>query len=321
LRRSGAAKAQACLTRSPGMRATAPAIEAVSGQDFGAEHGPVEDPLLKRALLRLMPGESRHRLLGAVRGALYRGDMVECPCCESSSSRFLPHRGRERAKCPRCGSLERHRVLWLFLERETDLFERPGAMLHIAPEYALHRRLSQVPGLRYVTGDLDSALATHQLDVMELPFAAGSFDFLICNHVLEHVESDRRALAEIHRVLAPGGWAILMCPVDHRRAATLEDPGALTPGERHRLFGQSDHVRLYGRDYADRLAEAGFAVRTERYVEACDSSSVARFGLRREQDDAFGEEEVFLCVKSGASDGRAQRTDSRPRRPARNAAA
>jgi SAM-dependent methyltransferase len=302
------------------MRAAAPAIEAAPSPAFGAEHGPVEDPLVKRALLRLMPGESRHRLLGAMRGALYRGDLVECPCCESTFSRFLPHRGRDWAKCPGCGSLERHRVLWLFLESETDLFQRPGAMLHIAPEYALYRRLSQLPDLRYVTGDLASALATHELDVMDLPFAAGSFDFLICNHVLEHVEDDRRALAEIHRVLAPGGWAILMCPVDYRREATLEDPAAVTPRDRHRLFGQADHVRLYGRDYADRLAEAGFAVRAERYVESCDSSSAARFGLRREDDDAFGEEDVFLCVKPDG-EGRAQRTDSRPRRAAKNAAA
>jgi SAM-dependent methyltransferase len=188
-------------------------------------------------------------------------------------------------------------VLWLFLERETDLFERPGSLLHIAPEYALQQRLSRLPGLRYLSGDLDSPLADRELDVMDLPFEEGSFDFLICNHVLEHVADDRRALAEIHRVLAPGGWAILMCPVDGRRATTLEDPAAATPAERHRRFGQADHLRLYGRDYAVRLAEAGFEVRRERYVEACDSSSVARFGLLREGDEAFGEEDVFLCVK------------------------
>jgi SAM-dependent methyltransferase len=301
------------------MRAATPAIEAASGQSFGAEHGPVQDPPLKRALLRLVPSPRRQWLLGAVRGAIYRGDVVECPCCEASFSRFLPHRGRERAKCPGCGSLERHRVLWLYLRRETDLFDRPGAMLHIAPEYALKRRLAQLPDLHYVTGDIDSPLADHLLDVMDIPFAAGSFDFLICNHVLEHVEDDRRALAEIRRVLAPGGWAILMCPVDRRRARTLEDPRATTPAARHRLFGQSDHVRLYGRDYVDRLAEAGFAVRVERYVDSCDSSSVARFGLRREDDEAFGEEDVFFCVKPASDDGRAQRSDSRPRRPARKA--
>jgi len=303
------------------MRATTPATEEAPRRAFGVEHGEVEHPLLKRVLLRLLPGPSRQRLLGAVRGTIHRGDAVTCPCCGGSYSRFLPHRGRPFAKCPGCGSLERHRVLWLFLERETDIFRRSGAMLHIAPEYALQRRFAALPRLHYVSGDIDSPLADHIVDVMDIPFADGSFDFLICNHVLEHVEDDRRALAEIERVLAPGGWAILMCPVDNSRATTLEDPRAVTPEDRHRVFGQGDHVRLYGRDYADRLAAAGFTVRVERYVEACGSSSVARFGLRRE-DDAFGEEDVFLCAKpSAGAEGRAQRSDSRPRRQARNAAA
>lgn len=275
-------------------------MRAAGNPAFGAEHGEVEDPLLKRALLKLMPGERRHLLLGAARGARYRGDAVECPCCDSTFSRFLPHRGRTHAKCPRCGALERHRVLWLFLERETDLFEGPGALLHIAPEYAFLRRFSQTEGLRYVTGDFDSALATHELDVMDLPFEAESFDSLICNHVLEHVVDDRRALAEIHRVLRPGGWAILMCPVDYRRATTLEDPAIVTLEDRHRVYGQSDHARLYGRDYSDRLAAAGFTVRADSYLDCFDAGSIARLGLRREQDDAFGEEQIFFCAKPAA---------------------
>jgi SAM-dependent methyltransferase len=285
--------------RSRGVSAKAQSMEMPGPPAFGGEHGTIDDPLFKRALLKLMPGERRHALLGAIRSIGHRGDLVECPCCDSTFSRFLPHRGRTHAKCPRCGALERHRVLWLFLERETDLFERPGAMLHIAPEYAFLRRLSKMSGLRYVTGDFDSALASHQLDVMDIPFGAESFDFLICNHVLEHVEDDRLALAEIHRVLKPGGWAILMCPVDHRRATTLEDPAAVTPEDRHRVFGQSDHVRLYGRDYADRLAEVGFAVRADRYLDGFDERAIGRLGLRREQDEAFGEEEIFLCTKPG----------------------
>ena len=279
-------------------------IEAPGDTSFGAEHGAVEDPLTKRALLRLMPGERRHRLLGTIRGVRYRGDLVECPCCESSFSRFLPHRGRSQAKCPRCGALERHRVLWLFLERETDLFERPGAMLHVAPEYTFLRRFSRTSGLRYVTGDFDSALADVQLDVMDLPFEVESFDFLICNHVLEHVDDDRLALSEINRVLKPGGWAILMCPVDYRRATTLEDPEVVTPQDRHRVFGQSDHARLYGRDYGDRLAAAGFDVRAESYLDAFDEETIGRLGLRREEDDAFGIEEVFFCEKPSGQNGR-----------------
>ena len=103
--------------------------------------------LLKQALLRAMPGPNRQRLLGGVRQVRYRGNRVECPVCETSFSRFLPHRGRPEAKCPRCGALERHRLLWLFLERETDLFERRGSMLHIAPEYSLQRRLLRVEGI------------------------------------------------------------------------------------------------------------------------------------------------------------------------------
>ncbi len=190
----------------------------------------------------------RQALLGAIRSVRYRGDQVECPCCDSTFSRFLPHRGRSQAKCPGCGALERHRLLSLFLERETDLYERPGTMLHIAPEYALRRRLARTGGLLYITGDINPTVADFELDVMALPFDAASFDYLICNHVLEHVEDDRRAMAEVHRVLKPGGWAILMCPVDGRRATTLEDPTAVTPAERHRLYGQSDHLRLYGRD-------------------------------------------------------------------------
>jgi SAM-dependent methyltransferase len=272
-----------------------------AGQAFGVEHGAVADPPLKRALLRLMPGRRRHELLGAIRSARCRGDRVECPCCEGTFSRFLPHRGRTEARCPRCGSLERHRVLWLFLACETTLFADGGALLHIAPEYAFLHRLSQRSGLRYVTGDFDSALAERRLDVMYLPFESGSFDFLICNHVLEHVEDDRRALAEIHRVLAPGGWAVLMCPVDHRLRVTIEDSTVLVPEDRHRVFGQSDHLRLYGRDYPDRLAEAGFTVRADAYLDHFDERTIARWGLRREEDEAFGDEKVYLCTKPGAS--------------------
>jgi SAM-dependent methyltransferase len=269
----------------------------VARPSFGSEHGAVGDPPLKRALLKLMPGRRRQVLLGTLRSARHRGDRVECPCCSGTFSRFLPHRGRSHAKCPRCGSLERHRVLWLFLERETDLFVGPGALLHIAPEYAFLRRLSQRRELDYVTGDFDSALAAHRLDVMDLPFAAESFDFLLCNHVLEHVRDDRLALAEINRVLKPGGWAVLMCPVDQRQPETLEDPRVVTPEERHRVFGQSDHVRLYGRDYPERLASAGFEVRADPYLDCFDEETIVRLGLRREEDVAFGGEAVFLCTK------------------------
>ncbi len=272
------------------------ATKPAPAPSFGDEHGSAREGALRRLALATVPERSRRRLLGGIRRRRYRGAAVECPCCATSYSRFLPHRGRARAKCPGCGSLERHRMLWLFLERETDLLAG-GSMLHVAPEYALLRRLATQPGLRYVSGDLSPSLAELELDVMDLPFADASFDYLICNHVLEHVEDDRRAIAEIHRVLRPGGWAVLMCPVDHRRETTLEDPTATTAAQRHARFGQGDHRRLYGRDYADRLAAPGFSVRVDRYAERIEPAQAERFGLRREEDSVFGDEPVYFCVK------------------------
>jgi SAM-dependent methyltransferase len=209
----------------------------------------------------------------------------------------MRHRGRPQARCPRCGSLERHRLLWIYLRERTRLFSSSMSLLHFAPEYSFQRRLSAVEGLRYVTADLDSPLAMHSVDIMDMPFESSSFDAVICSHVLEHVEDDRRALAEIRRVLRPGGWALLMTPIDGRRASTLEDPSVTSPEERHRVFGQSDHVRLYGRDFGERVAQAGFAVRVDRHIERLDDESVARYGLRRNDDEAFGDEDIYFCVK------------------------
>jgi SAM-dependent methyltransferase len=114
-------------------------------------------------------------------------------------------------------------------------------------------------------------------------------------------------MTELHRVLKPGGWAILMCPVDHSRASTFEDPAIITPEERHRAFGQSDHLRLYGRDYPERLSEAGFTVRAERYADRFDQPTIERLGLRREDDEAFGEEEIYFCAKPDGAEEREDR--------------
>ena len=209
----------------------------------------------------------------------------------------MRHRGRGHAKCTRCGALERHRLLWLYLTERTDLLSKPMSLLHFAPEYAYQRRFSRIDGLRYITADLDSPLAMQSRAIMDLPFADGSFDAVLCSHVLVHVEDDRRALAEIRRVLRPGGWAILMSPIDRRRDSTLEDPAVTTPQARHRVFGQSDHFRLYGRDFAERVAASGLAVRTDSYLERLGDETIACHGLRREQDDALSDEDVFFSVR------------------------
>ena len=150
--------------------------------------------------------------------------------------------------------------------------------------------------MRHRSADIDSPLADDQVDIMELPYEDDSFDVVICLHVLEHVADDRRAMRELARVLVPGGKAIVMCPIDDRRTETLEDPKVVTPEDRARVFGQFDHVRLYGRDFGDRLAEAGFDVRVESFLDELPPERVAHYGLRREEL-LFGREDVYLCTK------------------------
>jgi SAM-dependent methyltransferase len=228
--------------------------------------------------------------LRRVRAVFYLGDRVECPCCRGRFRTFLPA-GKPRrpgALCPRCGSLERHRLLWLFLTERTSLFRDRLRVLHVAPEQDLQRRLRSEPGLKYLSGDRDSALAMVRFDLERLPLRDGAVDVVICTHVLEHVDDARTALRELRRVLGRGGWALLQSPVDASRAQTLEDPSVTSPAERLRVFGQEDHVRVFGRDYAAWLRAAGFEVEVVPYGRESGPERAARHGLDPEED-------VYLC--------------------------
>jgi SAM-dependent methyltransferase len=220
---------------------------------------------------------------------LARGEGVECPCCGERFRRFVPYGvpRRPAAQCPACGAVERHRLLWLFLRERTDLFVRPQRLLHVAPEEVFAARLRALPSLRYLSADLASPRAMLRADVQRLPLPDASFDAILCHHVLEHVPDDRAAMGELLRVLRPGGWALLQSPIRSRLAATLEDPAVTDPRERERLYGQSDHLRQYGRDYEARLHEAGFEVRAARFFEALPPERRARYGLKAET--------IWLC--------------------------
>ncbi len=237
-----------------------------------------------RSLARRLigPGARRaaRRLAARGRLALERGTARECPCCGGRFRRFHSFGvvARPDARCPGCGSLERHRLVWLFLSGEPDLLRGGMRLLHVAPEAVLAARLREIPGLRTVGADLARA-ADLRLDVASLPFADGCFDAVLCNHVLEHVHDDRGAMLELRRVLRPGGWAILQVPLDPERARTLEDDGTLDPEERTRRFGQPDHVRVYGRDYALRLREAGFRVHERWLAEELGPERSRRLGI------------------------------------------
>jgi SAM-dependent methyltransferase len=255
-----------------------------------------DEPRLMRKLARaVVPERQRPVIAGAVRSWRYRGTGVECPCCDGRFSSFRSHRGRAQAKCPRCGALERHRLLVLYLREEADLFYSSLSVLHLAPEFAIQRRLRSLPNLRYRSADLESSLAMDRADVQALPYPDASFDVVICNHVLEHVDDDHRALDEIRRVLRSCGRAILLSPIDQERSTTLEDPGVTSSQARHRVFGQSDHVRRYGRDFAQRVSEHGFEVTTVPFLDSRDGDTVTRMRLRR-GDDLFPRDDIFVCV-------------------------
>lgn len=210
--------------------------------------------MLKRALLRV-----RAAGLQWWRGRPYRGTGRYCPLCRRESGGFAPAGVTRRpARCIHCGSLERHRFLWKYLEGQTDLLASGYRVLHFAPEPCLARRLAAVPGLDYVTADLEAGRAQVQVDITAIPYPDGHFDVILCSHVLEHVPDDRRALSELARVLEPAGWALLVVPLAD--GPTVEDPEETDPAERLRRFGQEDHVRIYGSDFPARLEAAGFAV-------------------------------------------------------------
>lgn len=238
---------------------------------------------LPRPLLQRLAGWSIPLL-----GLFYRGKGRTCPLCGARWRRFLPYgyvAVRPDALCPRCLSLERHRLLWLWLVRETPFAYTaapPPKLLHIAPEVCLMRRLRKFYAgdpSRYVTADLESPLAELHFDVQHIPLPDSSFDAVFCNHLLEHVADDRAALGELRRILRPGGWGVALAPVDYGRATTFEDDSITDPDERTRLFGQYDHRRLYGRDYADRLRSAGFEVEEIDYAARLTAEERRRHGL------------------------------------------
>lgn len=245
-----------------------------------------------QALTRaLVPQRARPFVLRRLRLALYRGTRVECPCCGGRFSRFMPGLShRDTRVCPRCGAQERHRALWLYLRERTDLFQRPRlSILHWAPEYALQRSLGELPNAAYVSADLQGHEAMQHMDMTDVPFKDGAFDLIVCVHVLEHVPDDRQAMREMARVLRPGGVAMLLVPIVLEQP-TLEDPAIATPAQRKEAYWQEDHVRLYGRDFPERLEEEGLSVTVDGWVRTLDQATLDRYGL-------FPMEDIYVAAK------------------------
>lgn len=200
---------------------------------------------------------------------------------------------RRNALAPAALSLERHRLIWLWLTRVYHLKDRvncgsPVRVLHVAPEPCLQRALRSIEGLVYTSADLESPWATVHCNIENMPFEDESFDLILCNHVLEHVENDRQAMAELFRVLSSQGVALLLVPLDSERAETLENPAYSTPALREKYYGQADHVRLYGRDYFNRLQSVGFHVAAVDFYNGLSEHERQYYALRAEDTIYLG---------------------------------
>lgn len=211
-----------------------------------------------------------------------RGKTYQDPIDGRTFRKFLPYGyeiQRDNVLSPSTFSLERHRLLWLYLKNETDFFSKPAKMLHFAPEQAFYKRFKKLHHLEYTTTDLNSPIADVKADICDLPFDDNAYDVIFCNHVLEHIPDDHKAMQELYRVLKPGGFAILQIPQDLSRAQTFEDDSITDRKERARIFGQYDHVRVYGRDYFDRLRNIGFTVEEVDYTATLSDQEVTKYCL------------------------------------------
>ncbi len=242
---------------------------------------------LFKFILNTIPRPLLIRLSYIVRPAIaffLKGNTYTDPIDGKSFSKFLPYgygNQRDNVLSPSTLSLERHRLLWLYLKNETDFFTAKAKVLHFAPEQAFYKRFRKLEHLEYTTTDLNSPLADVKADICNLPFDDDQYDIIFCNHVLEHIPDDTKAMQELFRVLKPGGMAILQIPQDLSRHTTFEDNSITDPRERAKIFGQYDHVRIYGKDYFKKLRSIGFKVDEVDYTSQLSEAEVTKYCLAK----------------------------------------
>jgi predicted SAM-dependent methyltransferase len=210
-----------------------------------------------------------------------KGNKYTDPIDNKSFRKFLPYGyevQRQNVLSPSTLSLERHRLLWLYLTNETNFFTSKKKVLHMAPEQCFLTRFRKL-NHDYVTADIDSPIADVTADIINLPFNDNSFDVIFCNHVLEHVQDDTRAMKELFRVMKKGGMGIFQVPQDLNRDVTFEDNSITNPKERAKIFGQYDHVRVYGKDYFDKLRSIGFEVKEVNYSQKLSTETSSKYRL------------------------------------------
>ena len=224
----------------------------------------------------------------------YIGKSFECPICKGHFRKFLPwgRIQRKNAMCPRCNSLERHRLIFRYLQDRTDFFKSNLKILHFAPELCLQGIFKLLPNLEYISADLNDPSAKMKMDITDIRFDDNTFDCVLCSHVLEHVVDDHKAMRELYRVLKPKGWAILQVPIMSER--TFEAETIKSPEQRLKYFGQEDHVRIYGLDYKNRLENAGFIVKLDPYLHEQSDDIINRYRLVPENEP---KDYIYFCFK------------------------
>jgi SAM-dependent methyltransferase len=240
------------------------------------------------------------KLKSTVKLVLHKGDTYVCPFCNYSSRDLCPigvdtpvlvekqvvGGGRRFGGCYKCGSTDRERLLYIYLKEKMRIFDtgKDKSILHVAPELNLSKKMLEFGFKKYVCGDLYTDGYSYpkyvqNINLLHLPFNDNSFDLVICNHVLEHIPTDQVAMKEISRVMKTGGKAILQVPISKNTEKTFEDFSVTEPKQRELVFGQFDHVRIYGQDYSKRLEECGFKV-----TRVNISAEFAKYGLNKDED-------------------------------------
>lgn len=216
----------------------------------------------------------------------FKGSNFTDPIDGKSYRKFLPYgygKQRPNALSPGTLSLERHRQMWLYLQNETNFFTHKLKVLHIAPEQEFLRKFKKMKNLEYTSADLFSPIVDVKADIVDLPFEDNTYDVIICNHVLEHIVDDRKAMSELYRVMKNGAWGIVQVPMKNSLEKTYEDFTITDPKERQKHFGQYDHVRWYGMDYFDRLKSVGFETEINFYSQKFSEAEIKRFGLNKNE--------------------------------------
>lgn len=266
---------------------------------------------LKSLIKRIIPKKYHPQLVDLYssryffRGLLYIGDKFECPFCGGHFRKFLSTGldipilreknvvgagYRLNAICPRCNSSDRERLIYLYLKNTTNILYGNLKILHIAPERNLRKVLMSNPNINYLSADINPPLATAKMDITNIEYEDNLFDVIICNHVLEHIQDDRKAMSELYRVLKPCGRAILQVPISLLSNKTYQDAKVLSPEEREKAFGQTDHVRIYARDYKNRLEKVGFSVKVYSLTKEFGESLTHKYGLLKDEN-------IYICSK------------------------